>query len=65
MIFLDFNIIEKSLDLTISEVSLRPELCIVLSFEGGVYSSPISNANQKYPKGILTGKKKYFHNKRI
>ena len=60
---------EKSSDLTISEVILKnrskKEVYIVLSVEGGIYLPPISDASQKFLKGILTGKKKYFINKGI
>ena len=55
---------EKSSNLTISEVSLKArsknEVYTVLSVKGGIYLPPISDANQKYLKGIFTGKKKYF-----
>ena len=60
---------EKSYQLTISEISLKArskkEFYTILSIEGGIYLPPISDANQSYLKGILTGKKKYFLSKDI
>ena len=60
---------EKLLDLTISDVSIKArskkEVWTVLYVEGEVYLSPISNTNQKNLKEILTENKKYFLNKRI
>ena len=61
--------IEKSSQLTISEISLKArskkEVYTILSIEDGIYLHPISDANQSYLKGILTVKKKYFLSKDI
>ena len=59
--------IGKSYQLTISEISLKAiskkEVYTILSIESGIYLPPISDANQSYLRGILTGKKKYFLSK--
>ena len=60
---------EKSTPLTIQQIGIRAkskkEVYTVLTVEGGLYLPPLADANQKYLKAILLGKKKYLLCKEI
>ena len=55
---------EKSFQLTISEISLKArskkEVYTILSIEGGIYLPPISDANQSYLKMNIDWQEEIF-----
>lgn len=60
---------EVDYKITLNDVSLKAkskkEIYLVLTVEGGLYLPPILDANRKYLRALMIGKKKFLYSSKI